>query len=596
VCQHTSNLNPAARAVGIEDWVTDISLKAQPEQGTGTAPCGVATGAAKVEPQPELRASQRSRGFWGSGPRPVFRVLLYGALVRAIYHFGYVPGWCADSVGYADAGYLLSHGYFTDGARTPIYPLFLAFSQRIAQRIFHVPSLYKAEDLPYLLGMAFDVADAQIATAIQSLLGLLACCLLYLTLRELRVSERLAMGAAIGFALLHAVCQFEMLILAQSLSLFSLMLAIWLFTKTMVSMHRGRKPLRLALLTGTAFGGAALVRAENLVFFASILLFTAAVALRSLWMPAPQRRGPALALVVVVLPLAAAPMLLAWMSWNYVGVHRFRISTLAGSMRPELFAQLDPEDRVLAELGARHASIGQLVKRRAELPLGPPRLEPRPNKYLEWRVGQIVGADAHRYTHSFLNATKIPPMPERNPQELSDYVGRVTAKSVKNHPGLWIRYAAYNFAAETFRFSYPPPIARDLADVASLDGQPIVKYKSFWYCLLWWNRLQAPLLTCLYVLTLGYFIFGPMLLLRAQEDSWVLDAAVTAVAFGTVGTFLALCVYVSYNRSYAVPYLGALVVCAIYALDNRARFLSVFRQKQTGANILSQDEMPARLR
>ncbi|MGC9988617.1 MAG: hypothetical protein ABSC07_08525, partial [Terriglobales bacterium] len=138
---------------------------------------------------------------------------------RFIYQMAYKPFWSGDSVNYSDVFYLWTHHIFVDAERTPGYPLFLGLVQ------------WLADNAPMARGMG--VRSQYLAVHLQCLLGLLAAVFIYFSLRALSVRPKLALAGGIGFALIGAVCFFEMLILSELLSLFSLILGILFFLRCM---------------------------------------------------------------------------------------------------------------------------------------------------------------------------------------------------------------------------------------------------------------------------------------------------------------------------------------------------------------------------
>jgi 4-amino-4-deoxy-L-arabinose transferase-like glycosyltransferase len=238
-----------------------------------------------------------------------------GAAVRVFYHLTYYPWWCGDSGGYSDTSWYWFHHQFSEGGRTPVYPLFLVLAQEVTgtQPMSRI-----------------SVAAAHFATVLQSLFGLVAACLVYDILRRLRVQPRIALVSAVVFAVLPGVCQFEMLILPESLSLFAIVVAVWLFVRTINGVLAGQKARGLAAITGFVFGLGILTRPENLIFAAVLVLFMVLVLVRLRFRTATSALGSSLGKSVVVVLLAALPVVLTWMSLSYVGIGEFRLTTLSG--------------------------------------------------------------------------------------------------------------------------------------------------------------------------------------------------------------------------------------------------------------------------
>lgn len=521
------------------------------------------------------------------------------------------PWWSADSITYTDAGYLLTHGYFTDAARGPAYPLFLEFAQRLTRvRAFHIMHAYTAAELPYLLGRAFDEPAAQAATVLQSILGLLTAGLLYSTLRTLRIRKWLAFAAALLFAVLHVTCQFEMLILTQSVALFAVMLSIWLYTRAMANIADGRNPACVSVLAGIAFSAAILVRSEIVIFFAVVVLMTALLWIRFHLSPGLKRQARLLRTLAVLMPVAASPLLLAWMSWNYVGIGRFQLTTLTGWSMSEpvynLFDRVSPEDRILGELlttsylirnhpeqapGRRFwlatprgeviqdhywATFADIIARRFEMPLPEPNTAPD-SKFITWLLS-LGRPDARLYTHNFLSGSRIRTVWERDPNDIGDYVGKVSWELALKYPGDWLRNAADNFARESFRFNFGPPGTNPTPDPVSLGGHAsVVRNRNLREFAVFWNRTQVPILTIAYIFALGLALFSPFVLLRARRPDALHDATAAILAVALLAQIAAFSLLACYMPKYAVVNLATIFICAVYVLENAKRAITALR-------------------
>lgn len=547
---------------------------------------------------PDRAAPELPRTRWQQGTQPILVILICGAAIRALYHILFAPWWSSDTITYVDAGYLLRHGYFTDGARTPGYPVFL----RLAHWLSMAPNPY------------FDGSSMAVAAALQSGLGLIATVLVYDTLRILRVRKRLVLTGTLFFAVLHGICEFEMAILSQSLSLFALVLAIWLFARAMAKVGQRKNPIALTILTGVALSFAVLVRPENLAFSVALILVVGLLWLRSKFFLASDQRPRSWGVVALALPLALAPMLLAWMTWNYIGIGRFKITTLTSwnmcSSVYNLFDRVEPEDQVLGELlvkahlvrnhpemvtgekfwkptqhgevvqDAYWTTIWEIVYRRAEMPIPPPR--PTSSGFLFWIRG-LGSAEARRFTHAYAAGARIPVVPDKNPNNIGDpnaigeYVNSVSWKLVKKYPAMWLLNVVDNFNREAFTFSLPPPPPSELKDPRSWEDKTVVREQKLWSFAVWWNRLQSPFLTVFFILTLGIALFAPAIVLRANDDSIACDATVVALATGVVGTYVACCMFACYMPHYGLPHWGAIVICGVYAVD---RALDVLQSRR----------------
>ncbi len=118
----------------------------------------------------------------------------------------------------------------------------------------------------------------------------------------------------------------------------------------MLHFKKGESGRTLAVLLGLAVAFAALVRPDNLVFFAVILLVTAAFAIRFTFIPSRAVLACRLLLVCLLIATSAAPPIVAWMTCNYIGTGRFRMTNMMGLHMSQpvynMFDQVDPEDEV----------------------------------------------------------------------------------------------------------------------------------------------------------------------------------------------------------------------------------------------------------
>jgi hypothetical protein len=542
---------------------------------------------------------------WQRESQSILVILICGIAVRVLYHLIFVPWWSADTITYVDASCLLRHGYFTDGARTPGYPIFLSLARWLS--LATTP--------------CFDGSSMAVAAVLQSGLGLITTALIYDTLRILRVRKSLALIGTLFFAVLHGPCEFEMALLSQSLSLFALVVGIWLFTRAMAKVGQRENPVALTILTGVALSFAVLVRPENLVFSGALILVVALLWLRSKFFQTSDKRPRSWGVLALALPLALAPILFAWMTWNYIGIGRFTITTLTSwnmsSSVYNLFDRVEPEDQVLGELLVKAnlvrnypemvtgekfwkptqpgqvvqdtywTTIWEIVNRRREMPIPPPH--PTSSTFFLWIRG-LGSAEARRFTHAFAAGARIQVASTDNPDNIGDpntigeYVNSVSWKLVKKYPALWFLNIVDNFNREAFTFSLFPPPPSELKDPRSWEGGTVVREQKLWSFAVWWNRIQAPFLTVFFILTLGIALFAPAIVLRANDASIACDATVVALSTGVVGTFITCCMFACYMPHYGLPHWGAIVICGVYAMD---RALGVLQSRRMARVIVN---------
>ena len=528
---------------------------------------------AVVEVKPAARAERNFPGDYFRRNVSLLCILSAGAICRLAVCLAYTPIWngpVGDSPSYSTPYFLWFHRFFFNGERTPVYPLFLGLVQWIAR----VPPAVRISS-----------RALYITAFLQSALGLITVCLVYYTLRVLQVRKSIALTTGLYFSLLAGTCLFERTILTQSLSLFFLVLGASLFTKVMDKVASGETPIALIAVAGVVFSLAALLRPENLVFVTTMLIVTSLLCCRA--QPTNANLASSLGITCGVVLLILVPMILAWMTWNYVSIGEFRVSSLTGWNRSKtvynLFDRVDSEDRVLGQIlsASYHdrnkngtivrdhvwAADDELVQRSSEMPLVNPYAHP--SKVL-LRLGEIAhNKFGMRYTYTQILEVSI-----------GDYVGNVSWKLITKYPAAYLQNVASNFFLDTFNYNYTAitPAMEGRTEESPVGGSTI-KNGQLARFIVWMIIVQAPLLTICYIVILGYVILSPLILRRGTLK----DATVTALAMGTVATFVACCALAGYNKEYSVPHLGVLLVCTAYAAENLPRMR---RELTAGSDVL----------
>jgi len=466
--------------------------------------------------------------------RPLIPILLFGAAIRYLYQLAYRPWWGGDSGGYSGPFYLWSHHHLTDGARTPMYPLFLGWAQ------------WLTASKP---AVVISASSALAATGMQNLFGLVTALLVYLTLRALGVGARFASIAATGFSLIAAVGQFEMIMLPFSLSLFTLMLGACFFVLTLGRIGRGTPNRFFELFTGGIFGVGALVRADNLVVLVILIAVVGLHAVRGYAEPAQRIVARRLLRFCLLAPVGAAPWLLGWMTVNAIGIRQFRLTTIMGYQNTEavynLWDRVEAKDKILGEIMFKHFQL-----------TNPPGTTKRDfiweaNPEIQARVAELPVVITH---------------PAMQHIDVGDYLGQVSRNLAERFPKVWLDNALDRFFNGTFIFHFPQTSPGLRSDPASVDGKEVIKRPKLWVWMVKLDQIEAPGLGLCYLLTLGWAVFGPIRLARAGSFNAIEDLAVTALALGTVGTFVAFCLLEGFFTQYSEPHLGVMVICATYTV------------------------------
>lgn len=504
-------------------------------------------------------------------------VFAFAVTTRALYMVALKPMWTPDSVTYTTACSLWATHFFTDGARTPMYPLVLGLVQTLAG----VPAI-----------SSLHPAAGYILVVFQSLLGVTSCLLVYSCLTKLRIRPRLALISSLFFAALYAPAMYEQAVLTESLSLFSLVLVSWLVIELNLRISRGNRTTRLSMIAGATIGFAILVRPENLIVALSICLVNLFVALPTLRTAGKIASSRTLLKSTAILIVCAAPFVLGWMTINYIGLGQFRLTTMTGWQRSQavynLWDKVEPEDRVLGDILSRSyarrsegsrgdrrdhfwLAYDELTTRNRDLPLGN-YAAVKPNGGLGGWLYGLAEETSRVYTHRFTAGASIrPTVTLRTPNDVGDYIGVVSRKLMMKYPGTWLRNASTGFLG-TFNFQYWQP--GDSHPVA-VSGGSVIRVHPLWTLAKCMNAIEAPVLTILYSLTLGFAIVGIVFLARPSPPHKSFRMApVLALTSGTLGTMAAYCLLAGYDIRYSVPHLGIIIIASAFAIETSLQSLS----------------------
>jgi hypothetical protein len=491
--------------------------------------------------------------------RPLI-IVIVAVVIRVLYMVTFKPWWGLDSEHYSRPMVEWAHGYFSDGMRTPIYPLFLGLCQWLSGA---QPA------------MTLSISSAETVRDLQCVLGLVDVYLLYDTLRTLGVRNNVAFIAALFFAITTPVCVADMAILTLSLSVFSLLLGIWLYTTMMLHINRGQNGRTLAILLGLAVAFAALVRPDNLVFFVVIVLVTAAFSIRSNFVPSRAVLARRLLVVCLLIATSAAPPIFAWMTCNFIGSGHFRMTNMMGIQMSQpvynMFDQVDPEDKVFGTIMTKYyllynqheinreymwRGLGELTRRASEMPF-PSLANDRRGKLGNWIYHWA--SDERRLPLNLYTVAWV------------DYLQSVDWKLIKKHPLGYLQNAADSFVRDSFDFAPKFPAPDETVDPMAVEGGSVLKSTTGLQIIRLAGMLQAPFLTAFYVVTLTYVLFAPLILLSGAFGIRTSDVIAVALAMGTTGTIIAFCLLESYHGQYGTPRIAILLICAAYTVENFGR-------------------------
>jgi hypothetical protein len=283
-----------------------------------------------------------------------------------------------------------------------------------------------------------------------------------------------------------------------------------------------------------------------------------------------------------------------WMSWTLLSIGEFRFNTFTGITRTEsvynLFDRVEPADKVAGNLLEK----SYLLKNRngvvyrhhvwvampelfqaAQLGLLPvPFKEPAPSNrhILELRhwLDRRFGLHEHMVSGGLLLV---------QPVDLYDYLGALSGRLAWRNPSVYIRNVVDNFFRDTFSYSYAPPSPTETEDPRAPEGGSAVRQLRLYELALWINRIEAPLLSLAYVVLLGYVLFSPLLIFGGSDEYLLRDSAVVMLAVAAFSVTAASCVVAAYYPQHGIPFLGVLIICVCYALQNHDRILRALRPK-----------------
>lgn len=430
---------------------------------------------------------------------------------------------------------------------------------------------------PVYPDIAKRTADA--AVVAQSALVLFAAILIYDILRKLGVRARLAFWGGLFFSLAGGLCEFEMIIVPQSLAIFALVLACWFFVRGITKLQRAESSTLDSICAGLSFSAAVLVRTEMLVFFVILLGSMTIVVAFTAWrgrdnferaVPNPfTKRATGM---LLLMSFAAAPAILACMSLNYLATGRMRLTSMMGYQFYQsvynLFDRVEPQDRALGQIMVKYYRLSNSdghIKRDYiwnaldDLRLHTGEFPIKRGRYPFHAVGSMKMTQA---------AAEV--------IDLGNYIEQVARGLARRNISAWLHNAADDFARSTFDFRYTPPPAVTTvtarSDVRSVDMKPVLRYPALRPLMVWVDRLQAPLLSGLYACTIGIALFGPLLLMKASDSkTLLLDGSLWALALSTVGSFFSYCLLAAYYSQYGIFFVGVMVVTFIYGVEKTLR-------------------------
>jgi hypothetical protein len=507
-------------------------------------------------------------------------ILGFGVLFRLLYQYTFKPGWSGDTGGYSIAFYLWLQRTYSFAERPPVYSLFLGLVQ------------WLSGNAPRQDGMG--LSSQYLVASLQSLFGLSASLLVYFSLRRLQFRPKIALIGGISFALIGAVCLFELLILTEVLSLFFVALGIWSFARGVQLLRASEGFAFQALLSGFSFSLAILTRPENLVFAFVVVFVVLVLSLRCRYLPSMRWAASPLVKLAVLMIVSAAPLVLCWMTWNLIGIGQFRINTITGATRTEsvynLFDRVDdPQDRIAGAILSRsylyknrngniyrhHVWVAMpYLFRGVEAGAIPvPIRDNLPRSPFWLGVRHWVSQRLRIQEQTILNGEIV-----RQPVELYDYLGALSGRLARKYPALYMRNVLNNFITDTFDHNYSPFSLTEMNDPHAPEGGNVVRSRALYPVTVWISRIEAPVLTASYLLLLGVVLLSPWLLLGRSAEHLLNDGVVVSLALAAFATIVCCCFVAAYYPEHGVPFFTVNVICAVWAATNWKRTLRAIYQ------------------
>jgi hypothetical protein len=463
-------------------------------------------------------------------------VLLAAVVLRLLIHHTYLPWWVGDSRGYTGPAAVIYTHHFEDwdGGRTPSYPLFVLGCELLsgAQVEKHLT----------------PPAGYAVATA-QTLLGIAAVLLVYLTMEGLGIRAAICFIMALLYALLEPIAEYEMVILSESFCLFLLVLAAYVIVRVLHNLQAQRPTSLLALGAGAVSGFAILTRPNVPFTWALFLGFLPVIAY--FW----KSRGVRLPLGAVcrisgLCGLSGAVLISAWLLFNWENTGNFGITPMTGLTRTfpayNLFDKVHPEDKVLGDIMVKYY-----------------RLSNQDGNIKQDYIWQAFPEIFHHYF-------ELPFEPKRGPFPtvyIDKYLGRVSNYLLWENPGTWLQNSWQSFLG-TMDFNIYQGTTDLVDDPVSLYGTPVVKSVGGWRVCVFLAAVDARLMLGFYFMTFACVAVSTYQLFQAREVPELLRAFYCLVlALGALLSMVGPCVLAAYYNRFAIPLIPAMVVCSAWVIE-----------------------------
>jgi hypothetical protein len=346
-----------------------------------------------------------------------------------------------------------------------------------------------------------------------------------------------------------------MIILSETLSLFCLLLSVYLMAITIDRLRKDLPAGGPALWAGLASGAAVLTR-PNLIFiwslfFIALPLLGGVLFVRRLGPPPWRAWWNAAARCA----MGGALLIASWLIFNDANTGYLGLTPMTELSRSlavyNLFDQVHPRDRVVGAIMDKYYH--------------------RTNSHGEGKRDYIWQAMPEIRIH-YHEMPVRQDHPERRDIYFATYLGSVSSYLMREHPGAWLRNACEQIPL-LFDFNMDQVIPGN-GDPVSLTGDSVVKNAGAWHACMRLGRVDAPVILVACLLSFGALILSAVRIWRARDFPAALLSLVPFVlALGILLSMAAFCLLAGYDKRYSVPFFPEFVLCSGYVLEAIARAL-----------------------
>lgn len=463
----------------------------------------------------------------------VLVIVAVACLPRILVHAAYLPWWCGDSGGYL---YLNS--------RTPGYPVVLIIIEHLTGGIVN-------EQLTPL--------GASLVMWLQTVVGIASATLIFFLMEMIGFSRKLSLTGALLYCLFPHVAVYEMMVLSETFSLFSILLTLGALTYCLKNTENTDGLYWPALAAGLTASYSILVRPNNLIFFLLFMIGCLTwiglgkIRASEKWIPAYAKTSTAILLGVSV-------PILCWMCINLGKTDRFIMTSMIPITRSfaayNLFDKVPDKDKALGDIMYRYylkTNADGQVKR----------------DYL-WQAMQDIYAHTNEMPYAKKNGYA-------DGVALAEYIGSVSTRLLRQHPRIWLANGLDNFR-DTFDFRSPASSPDNTVDPRAVSGGTVVKNVWAFEMLGYMGDVTQYILLSFYVLC---WMALPVSFFAAWHDKKnnLLHPIMFSLSAASLASFIAPCFLAAYYQRFAEPIYPVLIILGIYMIHQFWGFFQSTRQR-----------------